>query len=236
MSALSRLATAATDLVLGSCCVGCARAGSALCLMCAVELEQCPFVAWPTPRPRGMPTPYAVAAYAGAVRSAVVAHKEHSMLSLARPLGRALALSVLAAVAANGFTGSTAGPVRLVWPPSAEATVRERGHDPLQRIVHACQRSLRAAGVASIAVPALTRTRSLADQAGLSAQERATNLSGALVVRPRCRSGVAGKEHVVVDDVLTTGATATEVVRALVAAGARVPAVAVIAATERRAG
>jgi predicted amidophosphoribosyltransferase len=224
---------AASDLLFGSRCVGCRRAGPSLCLVCRAELEQIPFVAWPTPCPAGLPRPFAVSEYAGVARAAVVAHKESGALSLAGPLGRALSLSVMAILAASQEGFGDAGRVRLVPPPSSAATVRERGHDPLARIVKACIRALRAAGISSMSAPVLDRARQIADQAGLSATERAANLDGAFVLRRRAAARVAGQPVVVVDDVLTTGATAAEVVRALAPVGARVLGIAVIAATQR---
>lgn len=75
-----------------------------------------------------------------------------------------------------------------------------------------------------------------ADQAGLHADARAANLSGAM----RCHGGAArrvrdaGRAVVVVDDVLTTGSTAREAQRALEAAGVGVRGVATVAATRKR--
>ncbi len=69
----------------------------------------------------------------------------------------------------------------------------------------------------------------MADQAGLTATDRATNLTGAL----RARHDLTGTQVIVVDDVITTGSTLTEATRALRAAGADVTATAVIAATPR---
>lgn len=77
----------------------------------------------------------------------------------------------------------------------------------------------------------LDHRRRVADQAGLSAAERAANLSGAL----RARFDLRGLRLIVVDDVMTTGATLAEAARALRSAGAEVPAAAVIAATARHA-
>jgi predicted amidophosphoribosyltransferase len=79
-------------------------------------------------------------------------------------------------------------------------------------------------------VRALTHCRRVQDQAGLTATARAANLDGAL----RAGMDLRGHRVIVVDDVLTTGATLTEAARALRAAGADVLACAVIAATQRR--
>jgi predicted amidophosphoribosyltransferase len=90
-------------------------------------------------------------------------------------------------------------------------------------------RVLRAGGMRVEAVNALRHRRRVADQAGLSVGERAANLVGALEA-----VGVAGRRVVVADDVITSGATAAEAVRALRAAGAEVMGVAVVAATKKR--
>ncbi|RBO73192.1 phosphoribosyltransferase family protein, partial [Microbacterium sp. H6] len=70
------------------------------------------------------------------------------------------------------------------------------------------------------------------DQRGLGARARATNVSGAMRVR---RAG-EGTEVVIVDDVVTTGATFDEATRALTAAGFHVSAAVALAATPRRDG
>jgi predicted amidophosphoribosyltransferase len=233
MAGLRDLTGAAADLLLGSCCVACNRPGPSLCLRCRTALERLPGIAWPTPRPARLPPPFAVTAYDGAAKAAILAHKEHSVLSLAGPLGRALSLSVMAGVATLPGTVRP-GQLLLVAPPTSSATVRERGHDPLARVVRSALRALRSAGVDAVTAPVLERDRVVADQAGLSAQDRAANLADAFAVRPRWVRRIAGRPVVVVDDVLTTGTTAGEVARVLHSAGAEVLAVAVIAATRKR--
>lgn len=231
MSTARALATAAVDLLLGGSCVGCGRAGSALCPRCAAGLQKIPFVAWPTPRPEGLPEPFAVTVYDGSAKAAILAHKEHAVLPLAKPLGRGLALSVLAVLASRPTAVADLGVPVLVAPPTSAERVRARGHDPLARILRSCRRSLAGDGIRVVTPAVLEQTRDVADQSGLSAAERAANLSGAFRVSTRLLPALVGRPVVVVDDVLTTGATAAEVSRALVRSGAQLLGVAVVAAT-----
>ena len=71
-----------------------------------------------------------------------------------------------------------------------------------------------------IAAQALRRVKSTAQQVGLSRSERASNVQGAFKVPDEGRPAVAGRRLVLVDDVLTSGATVEGCARALVRAGA----------------
>lgn len=72
-----------------------------------------------------------------------------------------------------------------------------------------------------VCVDGLRRTRRTPSQAGLSTRARRRNVTGAFDVRPSRRKLVEGKRVLLVDDVLTTGATLNACVRALKRAGAR---------------
>jgi ComF family protein len=76
---------------------------------------------------------------------------------------------------------------------------------------------------------ALVRRRSTGNQGGKSAQARRRNVAAAFVVPESWRRRVAGARVLLVDDVLTTGATAEGCARALKAAGAARVDLAVIA-------
>jgi predicted amidophosphoribosyltransferase len=168
-----------------------------------------------------------VAAYDGPVRALVIAHKERGRLALARWLGAALARSVLAAA------GGPGAPIALVAVPSTAAARRARGHDPTARMARYAAMSLVAAGQPAVLSSLLRHRRRVLDQAGLSSGARAANLAHAFGVNERRLAAVRGRV-VLVDDVVTTGATLTEAVRALRAGGIPVAATAVVAATQRR--
>lgn len=78
----------------------------------------------------------------------------------------------------------------------------------------------RATGV-PIAQAALTRGKATASQVGLSRTQRQLNLQGAFAVGPNGRVAVEGRAVVLVDDVLTSGATANAAARALLRGGAK---------------
>ncbi|MEV0414806.1 phosphoribosyltransferase family protein [Streptomyces sp. NPDC050448] len=206
-------------LVLPVDCTGCGAARVLLCAGCAAALSGAAAgCVRPSPRPEGLPVVYAATAYEGAVREALLAHKERGALPLAGPLGAALAAAVRAGVRA-GAARAAGEELVLVPVPSARRQVRARGHDPARRIALAAAGRLRRSGVPARVAPVLRHVRPVADQAGLGAGERRENLAGALGV---CRGGaarlIAGVRIVLVDDLITTGATLAEAARAVRAA------------------
>jgi predicted amidophosphoribosyltransferase len=216
---LADLPAALLDLVLPRSCAGCDQPGLGLCLACAGALSGAPRRTRPQPCPPGLPPLSAAADYAGPVRAVLLAHKEHGRLLLVRPLGAALAGAV-------ALLAPPAGAV-LVPVPSSAAAVRARGHDHARRLA---REAARRSGLR--ARPLLVPRRAVADQAGLDARGRAANLAGALGARER----LDGMVVVLVDDVVTTGATLVEAARALRSADAQVHGAAVVAATLRRSG
>jgi len=85
-----------------------------------------------------------------------------------------------------------------------------------------------------IVSPALRLRRRVADQSGLDHRQRANNVESAMQVRTRWGRSLGGVACLLVDDVLTTGATLVEAARALRVGGAGHIAAATVAATQRR--
>jgi predicted amidophosphoribosyltransferase len=203
------LLSAWLDLLLPTACVGCGRPAVSLCRACAGVVLERGWVA-------GVPLTTA-GHYVGVLRTAVLAYKERGRLELARPLAGLLALSVDALPAAA-----------LVPVPSSPGAVRRRGGDHVLRLAR------RSGWLLDRPVcDALRLARPVRDGAGLSARERADNMDGALCVRYGRGAG-AVPDAIVVDDIVTSGATAAEAVRALRAGGWRVRGVAAIARTPLR--
>lgn len=78
----------------------------------------------------------------------------------------------------------------------------------------------RACGV-PVADSALKRVKATAQQVGLSQKERAANVQGAFRVPPEGKAAVQGRRLILIDDVLTSGATVDACARTLLRAGAR---------------
>lgn len=218
----------ALDLLLPRRCAGCGGAGGrgpgALCAGCTTLLRGLPRSYGPSPAPPGLPRCWSATDYAGVARRVILAYKERGRTALAAPLA-----ACLAGVAEAALRGRT-GRVVLVPVPSARAARRARGHDPVGALAARTARLLAARGRPAVAAPVLGQRRRVADQAGLGAASRAANLRGAF----RAAGPVPPGLCVLVDDVVTTGATLAEAARALGEAGAR-PALAItVAATRRR--
>jgi predicted amidophosphoribosyltransferase len=222
------------DLVLPTQCAGCGAPGPAACAACIAALDLPARPARPTPAPIGLPTPYAVTAYAATTRAFLLAYKEDGVVALQHPLGRALAASVEAAVHDLAGQRPCGGrPLWLVPVPSSRAARRRRGDDVVARLAARAAGVLRAAGHDVAVRSTLVHARAVADSAGLGASARAQNLSGAFRLRRGAASTVAGSPVVLVDDLITTGATLAECATSLRRTGADVVAAATVAATQR---
>ncbi|MCW0213413.1 MAG: hypothetical protein OJJ54_08635 [Pseudonocardia sp.] len=185
----SSLAAALLDLVLPTSCGGCGEPGTPWCIRCDSTL--------PAPYPvrlTGFPQVLAVGRYRGPLRAALLGYKERGRRDLAP------ALAVLLADAAARLPG----PLVLVPAPSRPAAARARGGDHVLRLCRVLARSPALAGRASVA-PVLRAARRTRDSVGLDAAARAANLAGSL--RTTEPTPPPGTRVVLVDDVVTTGAT-----------------------------
>jgi ComF family protein len=222
-----RLAAGALDLVLPPRCPGCAAivdADGVFCAACWPTLEFItpPFCAacgdpFELPQADGAlcgaclatPPPYvarAPFAYGGAARAAVLALKHGDRQHLAPMMA-----GHMRRAAGEQCTDATLVPVPLhrwrLW---------SRGYNQAAELA----RALAQMTGGPLAVDALVRRRATAPSQGMNPTERRDNLRGAFAVPPSRRAQVAGRRILLVDDVLTTGATAAACAKALRRAGA----------------
>jgi predicted amidophosphoribosyltransferase len=117
------------------------------------------------------------------------------------------------AAGAGRSWAAAGGSVLLVPVPSARRTVRARGHDPTRRIARAAAGELRRSGTPARVLAVLRQRRAVADQSGLNSRQRLANLAGALEVAGGGAELLLSGPVVLVDDLVTTGASLTEAAR-----------------------
>jgi ComF family protein len=152
----------------------------------------------------------------------VAAFKFSQRTELARVLCLPLQRRLLAGPCIERLAG-----LRVVPVPLAHERLRERGYNQAWELARPLARAIGAPA----APDALFRVRETPHQPGLARAQRAANLRDAFVVSPHRAAWLRGAAIALVDDVLTTGATARAAVRAMYAAGAREVEVWVVART-----
>ncbi|MFG2105301.1 ComF family protein [Micromonospora chersina] len=228
MPGLGGLWSDLTDLVLPAGCAGCAERAPGLrqgfCPRCVGELESLrPAPTRPDPAPPGLPPCVALGPYAGALRHGLLAYKERGRHGLARPLGALLAEVVAAAVGPRRA-------VTLVAVPDTARAARARYGDHLYRLTRHAAGRLRAVGW-PVRVLRPLRALPRPDSVALDSAGRAAAADAAFRLR---RAGGADGSVVLLDDIVTTGATLAAVSRVLRDAGMTPNAAAVLAATQKR--
>jgi predicted amidophosphoribosyltransferase len=201
--------------------------------------------------------------YGREVSAVMLAYKNHGHVDLTVPLAAALAGSLHQALSGGAIGAVPGRPVLLVPVPSRAAARRRRGYDPLMLLltqldrggklpagarlapwlgqvhpvvrVAVALRDGRSAVVGRTALGALTAGM-FGGQKGADRRRRRTNVLYSMALRGHRVKDVAGRTCIIVDDVLTTGATIGEAHRALSSAGAVVLGAVVVAATRSPSG
>lgn len=232
---------AAVDLVLPASCAACsAVAAGPLCRPCLAAVRVASRgvgPAGPRPPPPHLPACWAGARFEGALRLAVTAYKDEGRRDLRIDLARLLGAALTAAAGDPAVRRRLAlGEEVLVVPvPTAWASRRRRGDDPVGALARAATAAVGRQDSGLVVVPALVHTRRVADQAHLGRAARARNLEGSMAVAAGWTGVVRGATCILVDDVVTTGATLVEAAAALRGAGARHVVAATCATTPRHA-
>ncbi len=175
----------------------------------------------------GIPLPAfrSLARYRGPVRAAIVAGKERGRRDLPPVLGAAIGVGLLRLQAISLIPPE----ITLVPAPTRAAAARARGGDPVLTMASSAAAVLARNGQRVRVAPCLVTRAGARDSVRLTAAQRADNLAGRIRVRPRALPP-DGAAVVLIDDVLTTGATALASGAVLAEAGLPVRAVVTLAA------
>ena len=170
----------------------------------------------------------AVASYQGRMRDLIHALKYERLRPVARGLGRMLADTLLQ------FALELPGEMLVVPVPLHRSKNASRGFNQARVLAAETIASLRRRSSAiqlTLAPATLMRLRATESQAGLTPRQRRLNVRGAFGVS--APAAVAGRHVLLIDDILTTGATARAASRALLQAGAESVWVATLARARR---
>ena len=213
------LIAAASDLFLGTSCYGCGRPGYLLCPPCRHDLSVEPICG----RIAGIPT-CAALSYEPPWSQLIIAHKERGAWNLATLLGMGLATAV-------EYVENEKPPL-LIPVPSSRTSIRQRGYDHAWALA-----KVAASHLGYRAEHLLERIGDVEDQCGLSREERYSRQIATMRIATQGSdeySPLTGTEVIVVDDIITTGASVTEAVRALSQQGCHVVGIAAICQVIRR--
>lgn len=223
-----RVAEAALEVAYPTRCVGCGRPGELICADCRAALpwidqrEACPCCSAPfgtltcTGCKYDWETRACVAAWAASrtVTHVVTAFKDERELRLAPVIAAAMATALdeaSACPATDGTPRFDASAIdAVVYVPASPGSYRRRGFDHMRLVATALAGELELP-LADVLVRADAR-----DQRELGRSGRLENIAGSLQV---CQN-VAGMDFLLVDDVITTGASLRACTRALLARGA----------------
>lgn len=225
MRAASLLSDVA-DLVLGRGCSLCEEIGPPVCDRCLTALrgQLCTVATFG-------PALVAAGHYSGPLRRLVLDYKEEGHRGLSRPLGMLLGEAVGSLLPPTGSRAGTLVPVPGHRRP-------RRGFDALSGVVRQARDDLRARGWTVDVAAVLRADRDYAPAKSLGRADRRLMLAGAFRIVPGAvaehRAHLSDRPVILVDDIVTTGATLTEGLRALRTAGISVHGIAVIAVAGRR--
>ena len=181
------------DVLVPSRCAGCGRIGDAMCIDCIAAIAvRPPVVRRNVP---GLGLIVSLGPFEGALRRAILALKYSNAVSVASSLGEILARHC----ESRGV---------LVPVPLHVSRRRKRGYNQAELLAYGVRDAMRKSGRErpALAADALIRTRATAAQSGLDLVSREMNVAAAFAPG----AGVAivrGRHVILVDDVLTTGAT-----------------------------
>ncbi|MBX3088477.1 MAG: ComF family protein [Cryobacterium sp.] len=205
-------------ILLPSSCAGCGLENRLLCAECLESVR----AEWDLPE-RRLPTGHPVSSaleYGGRVSAVLVAFKQQGTRKLALAFRSALECSISRAIQSAQSRGFRVDEIELAPVPSTLASDRKRGFNPTQSLLRASR----------LRYEKVLFSSKRASQKQLGIEDRFTNLRNSM----RASGDLSERVFLLIDDIVTTGASLSEAVRAIESAGGRVAGCATLASTPRK--
>lgn len=171
----------------------------------------------------------AYGSYEGGLRELIHLLKYNGVRPAAAVLGRMLSEAIADLESTFEHPALFDQTIAVIPVPLYKTKLRQRGFNQAELIARAALKQLPVAARFQLVSGVLLRTRDTESQIGLTGHQRRENLRGAFAVP--CATQITGREVLLVDDVYTTGTTASECARVLLRAGASQVWVATVART-----
>lgn len=210
------------ELIYPNICLCCSAPGLKICHSCAKY-----WLANPNKSKVGNNFLFFVAAYDEKTSPVILASKESGNREAIELIARSITSSIVFAILNLGISQ----PVNLVTIPSQLSAIRRRGRDHIKNVVQEVIIQLKQENINAIYLPILKPIKKTKDQSDLNGLQRKENMSHAFLVKS---SPISQSAIILIDDLVTTGASIQEGARALAEAKITIDAVVTACAVGRK--
>jgi predicted amidophosphoribosyltransferase len=209
------------ELIYPNICICCGKTGAKICHNCSKY-----WLAKPNKSKVENNCLFFVTTYDETTSPIILAAKELG----SREAVKLIAVSITSSISFAILNLGLSQPIYLVTIPSQLSEIRRRGRDHIEDLVQEVITQLRQQNIDAIYLPILKPIKKIKDQSDLNGLQRKENMSHAFIVKS---SPISQSAVILIDDLVTTGASIQEGVRALAEAKITIDAVVTACAVGR---
>ena len=209
------------ELIYPNICLSCGKTGAKICHNCSKY-----WLAKPNKSKIENNYLFFVATYDESTSPIILAAKESGSREAVKLIARSIACSISFAISNLDISK----PINLITIPSQLSAIRKRGRDHIKDLVLEVIIQLDQQNIDAIYLPILKPRKKIKDQSNLNGLQRKENMSHAFIAKS---SPISQSAVILIDDLVTTGASVQEGVRALAEAKITIDAVVTACAVGR---
>jgi len=209
------------ELIYPNICLSCGKTGAKICHNCSKY-----WLAKPNKSKIENNYLFFVATYDESTSPIILAAKESGSREAVKLIARSIACSISFAISNLDISK----PINLITIPSQLSAIRKRGRDHIKDLVLEVMIQLDQQNIDAIYLPILKPIKKIKDQSNLNGLQRKENMSHAFIAKS---SQISQSAVILIDDLVTTGASVQEGVRALAEAKITIDAVVTACAAGR---